>query len=70
MMYWIRKFFSDREAHLRALGEVFTVTAFTFVLYVGSFFKNNAQSISNIQGSFLERGEIFLLIYSLYGTLF
>lgn len=70
MMYWVRKFFTDPEAHFRAFAEVFTVTAFTFALYFGSFVKNKAKTIEGFEGALLDRGEIFLLIYALYGTLF
>lgn len=70
MMYWIKKFFSDGKAHWQAFSEVVIVAAFTFALYIGSFLKNNAQHEHTMKGNFLERGEIFLLIYSLFGTLF
>ena len=70
MIYWIKKFFSDPEAHWRALWEVFTVTAFTFALYIGSFLKANASAETLTRQNILDRGEIFLLIYALFGTLF
>lgn len=69
-MYWIKKFFTDREAHFRAFSEVFTVAAFTFALYVGSFLKASASSTSGTAEQLLKRGEVFLLIYALFGTLF
>lgn len=70
MRYWLAKFFSQPAAHGRAFAEVFVTTAFSLTLYAGAFLKINATREGELGGKFLERGEVFLLTYALYGTLF
>jgi cytochrome bd-type quinol oxidase subunit 2 len=69
VIYWLGKFFSDPKAHWRAFCEVAVVTVFSLAAYVGTYLKHNSTT-DIIAGNLMDRGQIFLLIYSLFGTLF
>jgi len=70
MLYWIGKFFSDFRAHGRALAEVATVAIWSIVLCVGPYIRKLSQSANPISDLVFERGQLFLLTYGIFGSVF
>ncbi len=73
MIYWIKKYFSDPDAHWSALYEVFIVALFSISPFVVSYFVLSAKrtdgsfsSLDDIVG----RGQVYLLGYGIFGTIF
>lgn len=72
MIYWIGKYFSDLRSHFDAIYEVFVTAVFSLVPFFVAIFvaeaKNNAASSS--LDDLLGRGQLYLLAYGIYGTIF
>jgi hypothetical protein len=73
MIYWIKKYFSAPKAHMVAIYEVFITAAFGLAPFLVTFFAESAKlpdgiffPIDNLVG----RGQLYLLSYGLFGTLF
>lgn len=72
-MYWIGKFFSQFDTHLKALSEVAITAVFSLAPLATAIL---IPSIKRADGSFIPlaevvgRGQVFLLSYGLYGTIF
>lgn len=69
MTYWIRKFFSDPEAHGSALFEVLVVVGFLIAPFFYAHLMNFDADTTAINDGLLARGQIFALIYALSGTI-
>lgn len=70
MIYWIKKFFSDTSAHWRALVEVAIIALFSLLLYVCQYLRKISTSLSAVGDvSMFEKGQMYLLAYSLFGTI-
>lgn len=73
MIYWVKKFFSQSETHAKAFAEVFVTVVFSLAPLVTAVL---IPSIKRADGSFIPldevvgRGQVFLLSYGLYGTIF
>lgn len=72
-MYWVKKYFSDLDAHGAAIYEVLVVTLFSIAPFFVSYFVISAK---RLDGSFLSfdelfgRGQLYLLGYGIFGTIF
>lgn len=72
-MYWVRMFFTQADTHLHAIAEVAVTALFSLAPLLLAIV---LPSVQNADGSFLPlssvagRGQIFLLVYGLYGTIF
>lgn len=73
MIYWVRRYFSDPSGHIYALYEVLTSAAFSLIPFIVPYFVNSAK---RTDGSFMNmddlvgRGQIYLLSYGVFGTIF
>lgn len=73
MIYWVKQYFSRLSNHLLSLYEVLTIAVFSLLPFGITFFVASASreegqlaSLSDIVG----RGQLFLLAYSIFGTIF
>ncbi|USA62206.1 hypothetical protein NCF85_04265 [Qipengyuania citrea] len=72
-MYWFKKYFSQPYAHVRALIEVAIVSLFSLLPYSVTAFVRVARTTSGSEFNFGElfaRGQIYLLAYAMFGTIF
>lgn len=73
-MYWIKKYFSAPLNHWRSAYEVFVTTAFSLAPFLVVYFVHAAQKDAVDSGSALGdlfgRGQIFILSYGVFGTIF
>lgn len=72
-MYCVKKYFSQPGAHLRALVEVVIVFLFSLLpYYVTAFVRAaNTESGAKVQlDELFSRGQIYLLAYAIFGTIF
>lgn len=71
MIYWAKKYFTDPAAHFEAAYEVFVVFAFSFAPFFVAYFINVSRlADSSTLDSLFGRGQIYLLAYALFGTIF
>lgn len=68
MSYWFKKFFSDPAAHGHAVLEVITVSFFLVLPFMSLYFRNYGTHAAPVEGPVLEKGQIFVLIYGLAGS--
>ena len=72
-MYWLKKYFSDFSAHVRAAYEVITTAVFSLIPF-GIAYLNASIRLPNGQfitfAEIVGRGQVFLLSYALYGAIF
>lgn len=72
-MYWIRKYFSEPAAHFQAIYEVIVTAIFSLLPFVVSIMVASARKTD---GSFVDlvpmlgRGQLYLISYSVFGTVF
>jgi hypothetical protein len=72
-MYWIKKYFSQPSAHFRALMEVLIILLCSLLPYYVTAFVRAANEKSSTQvqlDDLFSRGQIYLLAYALFGTVF
>lgn len=75
-MYWIRRFFSNPHVHGRAFVEVFCVCLFSLAPLAASLFSRsandaiNSNAMSGALASLFGRGQMYLMAYALFGTVF
>lgn len=72
-MYWLKKYFSQPKAHLRALVEVLIVFLFSLLPYCVTAFVRAAKTQSDAKfqlDELFSRGQIYLLAYAIFGTIF
>lgn len=73
MSYWLRKLRSDPDGHKTALYEVFITAVFSLAPFIITYF---VESAKHSDASFMPisalvgRGQLFLLSYGVYGTVF
>jgi len=72
-MYWLKQYFKDAKTHFRAASEVVVTGFFSILPLVIPYIIANLRSsngsftpVTNVVG----RGQIFILCYSFYGTIF
>jgi NADH:ubiquinone oxidoreductase subunit 5 (subunit L)/multisubunit Na+/H+ antiporter MnhA subunit len=71
MIYWAKKYFTDPSAHFEAAYEVFVVFAFSLAPFFVAYFINASRlSNSSTFEDLFGRGQIYLLAYALFGTIF
>jgi hypothetical protein len=73
MIYWIGKYFTQLDTHLKALAEVaitafFSLAPFATAILIPSIKRADGTFISLVE--VVGRGQVFLLSYGLYGTIF
>ncbi|WP_147158411.1 hypothetical protein [Novosphingobium sediminis] len=70
-MYWIRRLFSNPQAHARALAEVFIGVVFSILPFLIAAFVRSARSTDAISvnvDDLVSKGQMYLLAASLFGT--
>lgn len=73
MIYWFKKYFTDRAAHWAAFSEVFVTAVFSLIPFAIALVNASARRADGSFISFEEivgRGQIFLLCYAIYGVIF
>lgn len=71
--YWIRQFFSDWRGHLTALTEVGLTAVFTLSPFIIAYFVRAARGPASFSDTFMDlfgRGQLYLLAYGVFGTVF
>jgi hypothetical protein len=73
VIYWIKKYFTDRSAHLVAAYEVIATALFSLAPFFITYFVESAKREDNSfihMSAIVGRGQLYLLSYALYGTVF
>lgn len=71
--YWIRQFFSDWRGHLTALTEVGLTALFTLSPFIIAYFVRATKGPTSFSATFMDlfgRGQLYLLAYGVFGTVF
>lgn len=72
-MYWLKTYFSQPRVHLRSIAEVLIIFLCSLApYYVTAFVRSatNDQSAAVDLDDLFAKGQIYLLAYALFGTLF
>ncbi len=73
-MYWLKQFFSNSHVHGRAFAEVFCVCLFSLAPLAANLFSRSASADVNAMSGALDslfgRGQMYLMAYALFGTVF
>lgn len=72
-MYWVKKYFSNFSAHVQAAYEVLTTAIFSLIPFAIAYINASVKLPGGKFITFTEivgRGQVFLLSYALYGTIF
>jgi hypothetical protein len=71
--YWVRQFFSDWRGHLKALTEVGLTALFTLSPFIIAYFVRTTKGPTSFNATFMDlfgRGQLYLLAYGIFGTVF
>lgn len=73
MIYWMKKYFSNLRAHGLALYEVLVIAIFSIAPIVVPYLVRSAQAADPQNVSMIDitgRGQVYLLAYGVFGTVF
>ncbi|WP_421565248.1 hypothetical protein [Ochrobactrum sp. EDr1-4] len=73
MIYWLKVFFSQPDKHKKAFTEVLITTLFSIMPFIFLYLSNAVERQEFFSPVFYDlfgRGQLFLLAYSLFGTVF
>ncbi len=73
MIYWLLKLGTDPRSHKAALYEVFITAVFSLAPFIITYFVESARHSDSTFlpiSSLVGRGQLFLLSYGVYGTVF
>lgn len=72
MMYWIKKYFSNRETHVQSIYEVGLVVIFSVAPFIMTYFIRMSHAAEgSVVGinDLISKGQLYLLAYSVFGTI-